>query len=982
MHLHTGSTPSPSTLGSRHASDVTTIYHRDGRTLLLDHAGRRFAKADEKSLPKKRVNRSMYCVSAPELLEGSVLKEFLAALGHELLHGCRIVRTVLRDAPTRCDWQHYFMCDPSLGLTPAVLETVLTLLAGNRECQTEAGFPWDRLLEAVSVAGLPVVGGMVPLNTAATSRRGSAFKLENVRLGDLSVDKFAAPSDYKQITPGSSDEPAGPQVRMASDPNTGPGGTKIRGGNPATEGDGQTGRTQRLTQPLQQDFANIIIGLFIPQSALDSIRNTANQGALPFSKFAISNGVLTIDWLAQMRADWISKKGAGGTMLYCALHDDTLPAPGAPAPALCSTFTGKGRLDALASLAAEKLVNAGTLTASILTALPSAAVTELTAVGRNWNGLSNATQLQIACQVLWQNMAVTQIPVGAPLIEDLEIDKVNLATISGHLVSGQIVMPAVMRSMSPGTSTVIESCPIISTLVCRDDATIEADVTLGEIDLFAQFQLIPTATFWEIVGLAHLASVLFPPLAALTTHIATVGIELLAQGSNGLTISITNPKVVCTVGLRQAPDGIFRPVVDASVTAGGFSFAVGLPPITLAGIFEALQFAFQGWAYRAIFPMISQMVTPQIYLFLQGIFGSGFPDTVSNLGIPILGGMSAGGVNNHVYFESWLGSVPGSNPIFAEQITMNGYQEMLADVAALKAGATPLRGMKGMHCFSLNLSQNALNVINAARMQSSFVPLAGATTQAQDLSMLAALAKPPVQQSFFQWVSLYALAPPHITLSPNPDPLYATADLQFSLSALSIDPISAGLGPIPGVTWTFRVSSPVKVVLGAATPENGGPLTSIVDFKLFPDHIFDILFDLDSCGILLQTMSVYSGGGGMPQSVPITPTLASQQEAVIRAALKIICGEYGLAREPIRDSASPTGTPNDDPLEQTYTIDGSDPDLTGLPTLEIPVALGLHPQLLHMHVQLFGALGLLLDGTVSLGANSSDCALGRSLQSS
>lgn len=79
-------------------------------------------------------------------------------------------------------------------------------------------------------------------------------------------------------------------------------------------------------------------------------------------------------------------------------------------------------------------------------------------------------------------------------------------------------------------------------------------------------------------------------------------------------------------------------------------------------------------------------------------------------------------------------------------------------------------------------------------------------------------------------------------------------------------------------------------------------------------------------------------------------------------------------------SGNAADAPDDRPLEQTYTPDGSDPDATGAPTLEIPVALGLHPQLLRMHVQLFGALAGLLDGTVNLGAASSNCQFGKNLQ--
>ena len=66
----------------------------------------------------------------------------------------------------------------------------------------------DKVFAVVSAAGLPVAGGVIPLNPSATSRRGSAFKLENVRLGDLSADKFAAPSGYEQITPGSTRQSA------------------------------------------------------------------------------------------------------------------------------------------------------------------------------------------------------------------------------------------------------------------------------------------------------------------------------------------------------------------------------------------------------------------------------------------------------------------------------------------------------------------------------------------------------------------------------------------------------------------------------------------------------------------------------------------------------------------------------------------------------------------------------------------------------
>ena len=93
------------------------------------------------------------------------------------------------------------------------------------------------------------------------------------------------------------------------------------------------------------------------------------------------------------------------------------------------------------------------------------------------------------------------------------------------------------------------------------------------------------------------------------------------------------------------------------------------------------------------------------------------------------------------------------------------------------------------------------------------------------------------------------------------------------------------------------------------------------------------------------------------------------------------CILHGFHREPRRDGiGAPAGNigRTDLPLEQTYTPDGTDPDAAGgSPTVELPVELGLSPGLLHMHGQLGGVLSALVDGTRSVGAADSDCALGR-----
>jgi len=54
---------------------------------------------------------------------------------------------------------------------------------------------------------------------------------------------------------------------------------------------------------------------------------------------------------------------------------------------------------------------------------------------------------------------------------------------------------------------------------------------------------------------------------------------------------------------------------------------------------------------------------------------------------------------------------------------------------------------------------------------------------------------------------------------------------------------------------------------------------------------------------------------------------------LLRAALRLICAPYGLQREPRR---AVTGAPPDGPLEQTYTLNGSDPDAGGSGRLSTP----------------------------------------------
>ena len=274
-----------------------------------------------------------------------------------------------------------------------------------------------------------------------------------------------------------------------------------------------------------------------------------------------------------------------------------------------------------------------------------------------------------------------------------------------------------------------------------------------------------------------------------------------------------------------------------------------------------------------------------------------------------------------------------------------------------------------------------MNEILAARPRTGFAPpLVAYLSSPQDLAALAGIAQAPAQPSHFAYAYVDTASPPTVTLlSGGGAGQYARVDVDLRFTALSDNPI--GGGQLSGVTWTFRVSAPAQIAIGSARPPPGQPATPIIDFRQFPEHIAELLLDLNGGNITLLGIDVMTPGTGV-QSAPITPAVAAQHQPFLRALLRLACAPHGFQREPRRDGiGAPAGGAGrtDLPLEQTYTPEGSDPDGGGgAPGIEFPVALGLSPGLLHLHAQIAGALTVLLDGTQPLGAASSDCALGRS----
>lgn len=626
------------------------------------------------------------------------------------------------------------------------------------------------------------------------------------------------------------------------------------------------------------------------------------------------------------------------------------------------------------------MVSQGTLPASLVSGLPSAVATELATPGITWAALTPGARSSIACEVLWQLMGTFEFPLDpkATSPTDPLVVRTPVATISIDQVAGSLDLPPVERSTG---APPIESRPVIKQLYCRNDAYIVAELNLGTVRMSGRCAVTPTAEYWAGVAIAQIAAFLFPPLAALSAHAAAVGLELLTDGTNSVSLDLVDAKVFCYVTFRQDARGMFGPVLTFSAAG---DLAIRFAPLSLTsmvGVFEILQSALNDWYSGLALSELAKELSKKVETGLKTVFGDGFPNAVSRLGIPIAGGLAKGAAMDHVYFEVQLGATPGSPP--RRPITVNPYQALRTDVAAFTTTSSALRERQGVQCLSLNLSENAVNEILVARLTTGIAPpLVGSITSQQDLSLLAGVAQAPAQASHFAYASLETAAPPHVTLlSGGSAGQYARVDADLRFTALSDNPI--GGAALSGVTWMFRVSSPAQIAIGSARPQPGEPITPIIDFRRFPEHICELLLDPNACTITLLTMDVTAPGAPL-QPVPVTPAVAAQHEPFLRAVIRLACAAHGFEREPRRDGiGAPIGNVGraDLPLEQTYSPEGADPDAGGgSPFVEFPVALGLSPGLLHMHAQVGGLLNALLDGTLPLGAASSDCDFGRGFQ--
>lgn len=305
-------------VNGRETREISVIAHATGELLWLDHHLRVFVRIDPESLPSKRMKASMRVLEAPAPASDHEGERLLARTEPLALDAPQVVRTTIEDGSTHCAWTHYLVCDPAQRASPAVLEGLLAVLVGDRELQALAGFPWRQVHKLVSKAGLPIAGGVCLAEPGSDPQSGSTFRLDGIEDNPAPKGRLDVPANYKSAFDfGFNGLDRDKRERITyHDPRDPPPVVPVH--------------TPTPPPPAGQAA---VIGLWIPQSALNTIRQTFNQLVRPLSGFRVASGKVKFDWLAQLRSHWLDKQGGGGTLVYCALRDEPLPAPGAPTPA-------------------------------------------------------------------------------------------------------------------------------------------------------------------------------------------------------------------------------------------------------------------------------------------------------------------------------------------------------------------------------------------------------------------------------------------------------------------------------------------------------------------------------------------------------------------------------------------------------------------------------------------------------------------------
>lgn len=967
-------------------SGMTLIHHRDGGAEFLDHETRTRLVLDQQDVPVAAVRRP-----------GRWQVIDLSEADSESEHGQ--IEVVVDDPITGQRWFQRIRTRERCDNIELLRNFVEALLVGGSLHET-SHYPLEQLVVLLARRGLP---GEVSLYVEGADTAVSHITVTNVAFDAMSPISRRDARGYRDLRDWKTRKrwsKAGvgllevaardlDEFRFFNSEQNSRGNGVFRianNGRPDPEfPDPPEKPPARITTNAAQ------VGLRIEQRLLDDIQRTVNSIAAHLSAITTNGTDLLIHWLEDMVASARQldppdetgrrKMTVEGTGLAFLLHED----PGTGDIKHCLPEGGRGIIDRMAVKQSRNMLEVGKIPDHVLATLSPADQTAINTAlvlsdpASRFESLTSRVRTRLIAAVAFEDIGTLRFSLSN-MRDPINFHDLYMVKLTDFSVS--LGFP----QASTNSSKSLEA-PLLSELKCRTGGEIQGTLSVDGLSLDATLVRTPLPLYWSLLIAGSSGIPLFFPEFSWVIPILSAISLFLATDFARLRLDARQLRATINVDFVPGPSSqALRPRVSVRIFGNIRTRMLSYIP---DGIHQLVDWTVADFANQ--FGITLLLLEGQLGLALQKmldrLMGDGVPGSLLRLGIPVDSGSAFGVDDQYVYLESNLG-IPSNPAIRIVSTPVSAAMRFDLERDIVRTFGAGGGGGRGRHYISFAGSINAINqVATVLWNRGEFNTLISGGSAATLRSLLT----PPFNGTVTR-INIYHAAPPVFSLLPGgPDSPQHYFDLIFPSYTAVINPSAT-------VTWRFRYRLGGRGAFGLGAVPQAGRFLSITGIR---PNIFEMMLDsntinatlLEATKVEKVTITVQDAGSDPrhPQVIRTHEEIIEETTDYTQAAPAswstygrglFILGNSGrdaglIPRlNQVKTDGNPSSWPLDTPSQQTYSIDGTDPDdatpqvkgINVAPYAQLPVDWGFIQGLSFAHVEVSGALQQVLSGVLHLNS--------------
>ncbi len=975
-----------------YGSGMTLIRHRDGSAEYHDHGTRTRLTMSAGEVPPATVRRpGQWKVTDPGTRDPD--------------HNPNWIEVSLEDPLTRERWIQRIRTGVHCDDLEILTSFVEALLAGGT-AQATSQYPVEQVSALFAKRGLPEE---ISLYAEGSDAMLSCMKITYVDADQAQQAKLHRGAGYRDLRdpknrkawskPGPGLREVSPrdldELRILNEDTGGRGGVATRmlpGGRPDQDPPDPPAPFDNSPAPVITTNA-AQVALRIEQRLLDDIQRAVNAVAAHITGASTNGTDLVIPWLEDLvkssrqldppDANGVRLKNVDGTGLAALLHED----PGAGVVKRCLPGGGRGIIDRKAATLAAEYMLAGAVPGHVLMALSPAEASAITTAfllpaASRFGSLSAAVAVHLITAVAFDDIGTLRFSLSKLR------DRINIKDLYWvQLTNFSLSMALPLATMSSSVPPAPLEAPLLNGLRCRSGGSIEGSISILSLGVDATILRTPTPLYWALlIAGTPLIPIIFPQFAWVIPILWSLSL-FLATDFARLRLDARPLTAAMSVRfLSNATSPALRPRV--SLQMGG-TIRTRMLSYVPTGIHQLVDWAVAGFfnLFGATLSILEGQLAAVLQAVLDEVMGDGVPGSILRLGVPVASGKAFGEDDKYVYLESTFGTpTDPSIRITPTPVSAALRYDLQRDIT--RDFGTTGSGGRGRHYLSLAGSINAVNQVAAVLWKR------GEFNQSFPGSSLAAI-RPLLTAPFsgqVVHVNAYQFAPPVFSLLPGgPSSPIHSFDVVFPAFVVMINHNSTH-------SWEFRCRVTARGVFGLGAVPPGHNFLSIAGIRT---NIFEPMLDLTSVTttlleateIELTTITVKEAGQDPrhpqvihthqetventtdhTQNAPSGWTLYARNVFILGSAVR------DAGHVPYLDQRKSNGSGSTWPLDavsqQTYGVDGVDPDdataaIPGIPIApyaQLPVDWGYVQGLSFAHIEVSGALQQLLSGAHHLNS--------------